>query len=209
MSVAGKRRPALDGPDEHDGGENRSDSEDGSDGRDAGLSRETAFEVLSCTRRRYVLRHLLAEDGHATLRDLTMFVAAWENDVPVEAVTSQQRMRVYTALRQSHLPKMDRADVLSFDPASGEVELSDDADDLEVYLDVVPGDNIPWSEYYLGLGVLGVGLTAAVWLGTFPFTVVPDVAWVGVVSLALVASATAHALRSRRTKLGAAGEPPA
>jgi hypothetical protein len=201
MSVA-RQKQAPGGTDERDGGS------DGGDGGD-GLSRETAFEVLSCTRRRYVLHHLLGEDGNATLRELTMRVAAWENGVSIEKVTSKQRMRVYTALRQSHLPKMDREGVVEFDAASGDVELSESAEDLEVYLDVVPGNEIPWSEYYLGLGALGVALTAAVWVDAFPFGVVPDVTWIGVVSMALVASATAHTVRNRRMKLGAGGEPPA
>lgn len=199
MSVASQQR-AGDARDDRD-------ARDGSAG-DTGLSRETAFEVLSCTRRRYVLHHLLADDGRATLRELTRRVAAWENDTTPDDITSQQRMRAYTALRQSHLPKMEREGVVSFDPASGDVELTDDAEALEVYLEVMPGDEIAWSDYYLGLGALGVALTAAVWVDAFPFTLVPAAAWVGVVSLAVVASGVVHALRSRHAALGAHGEPP-
>lgn len=203
MSVA-RQRPA-DAVDRTDDADDREDAENAAD---EGLSPGTAFEMLSCARRRYVLHHLLAGDGRGSLREVTTRVAAWENDVAPDEVTSKQRMRVYTALRQSHLPKMDRAGVVEFDPASGEVALTGDADALEAYLGGPPGDDLPWSEYHLGLGAVGAAVAAAVWLDAFPFAAVPAEAWLGAVSLALVASGLVHALRTRRTT-GPGGGPPA
>jgi len=175
-----------------------------------GVTQEVAFEVLSSQRRRHVLHHLLQlPDGSAKLRDLTSQVAAWENETTPELVTSKQRMRVYTALRQSHLPKMDREGVVRFDPVSGLVELTEDAAQLEVYLDVVPHNEIPWSQYYLGLGAIGVALTSALWVNAFPFTLLPDLVWTGVLAVALTVSGLAHTLRNRAMKLGKEGRPPA
>lgn len=181
---------------------------DGPDG--VGLSREVAFDVLSSQRRRHVLHYLLQDDaGEAQLRDLTTRIAAWENDTTPEEVTSKQRMRVYTALRQSHLPKMDREGVVVFDPVSGSVELTEDASQLEVYLDVVPHDEIPWSDFYLGLGVLGLGVVTLLWLEVVPFALVPDLGWAGLFAAALAASGAVHKARARRMKLGRDGSPPA
>lgn len=175
-----------------------------------GLTREVAFEVLSSQRRRYVLHHLLGdEDGTSELRELTTQIAAWENDTDPESVTSKQRMRVYTALRQSHLPKMDREGVVSFDPVSGEVELTDEAKELEVYLDVVPHDEIPWSDYYLGLGALGLVAIAFVAVGVPPFDLLPALGWAAVIGVAVTASGVAHKLHNNRMRLGSDGEPPA
>ncbi|MFB6125431.1 MAG: hypothetical protein ABEJ59_05680 [Halanaeroarchaeum sp.] len=115
----------------------------------ASLSRDVVFDVLSSTRRRYVLHYLRRNDGTTNLRELSTIIAAWEYDTTPENVTSKQRTRVYTALRQSHLPKMDREGIIEFDPSSGDVIVTPEADDLEIYLDIVPHDEIPWSTYYL------------------------------------------------------------
>lgn len=176
----------------------------------AGLTREVAFEVLSSQRRRYVLHYLLGEcDGSSELRELTTRIAAWENDTDPSSVTSKQRMRVYTALRQSHLPKMDREGVVEFDPVSGDVELTEAARNLEIYLDVVPHDEIPWSDYYLGLGALGLATIVLSVVGLPPFDLIPAPGWAGVVGFAVTGSGVAHKLHNRRTKPGGVGEPPA
>lgn len=174
-----------------------------------GLTQETAFEMLSCRRRRDVLHYLKQRDGEpATLRTLSVQLAAWENDVDPERVTYTQRMRVYTALRQSHLPKMDRAGVVEFDADAGTVTLTDEASELEVYLDVVPHDEIPWSKYYLGLGVLSAGLVAVTWLGVFPFSLLPCPLTAAVTTALLTASALAHWRHDVEMKLGGKGDPP-
>lgn len=173
------------------------------------LSQHVAFDVLSSRRRRYVLHFLFQdEDGQSDLRDLTMQLAAWENDVDRENVTSKQRMRVYTALRQSHLPKMDREGVVEFDTARGTVELTDEARQLEVYLDIVPHNEIPWSEYYLGLSAISLALVGAVWMDAFPFGAVPDLVWAAVIAVLFIASSVVHTHHSREMRLGVEGEPP-
>jgi hypothetical protein len=165
------------------------------------VSQADAFEVLSARRRRHVLRYLFHNEEPAELYDLTRQLAAWENDTTPEQVTSTQRMRVYTALKQSHLPKMDDHGVIEFDDDRGTVTLTSDASQLSVYLDVVPHDDIPWSRYYLGLGVFGIGVWTLVGLGVFPFSVVPE-AVVGTVLLAsFVASALVHTTHTRRLKV--------
>ena len=130
------------------------------------LSNEVVFDVLSSERRR-VLQYLLDVADRATLRDLSRTLAAWENDARTSEVTGQQRKRVYTALKQFHLPKMDRADVIDYDDDRGTVSLTEAARNLRVYLEVVPEDEIPWSEYYLGLGAVSSAAVAAVWMGAF------------------------------------------
>lgn len=175
------------------------------------LSREAAFDVLSSQRRRYVLHHLLGDEagGESELRDLTTRVAAWENDTDPERVTSKQRMRVYTALRQSHLPKMDREGVVEFDPVSGEVELTEEAEELAVYLDAVPRDGMAWSDYYLGLGALSLGLAAVALLEVFPFALLPDAAWMLAIAVLLIASGAVQKYRTRTVRHDGDGVPPA
>jgi len=176
---------------------------------DTSLSRDVVFDVLSSTRRRYVLHHLRQNDGKTNLRELSTTIAAWEYDTTPENVTSKQRTRVYTALRQSHLPKMDREGVIEFDPSSGDVTVTNEAEDLEIYLDIVPHNEIPWSTYYLGLGVLGSVVALATWLDVFPLAYIPDGVAAVLLGFILVASAAAHAVHNRKNRIGTDERPPA
>jgi hypothetical protein len=72
-------------------------------------SRDDVFTVLGNGRRRNVIRALQRADGTVEISDLAEQVAAWENDIPLNRVTYDQRKRTYTALQQFHLPKMDEA----------------------------------------------------------------------------------------------------
>ncbi|MGM0591677.1 MAG: DUF7344 domain-containing protein [Halobacteriota archaeon] len=174
----------------------------------AGVTQDLAFEVLSCRRRRHALHYLLQQQRTVELRELSTNLAAWENDVPVESVTYKQRMRVYTALRQSHLPKMDAKGVIAFDPNRGTATLTDEASELEVYLDVVPHNEIRWSKYYVGLGGLCAGLVLAGIAGVFPFSELPGMGLAGLVTTLFLVSAVIHSYHDMNNRLGRDGEPP-
>lgn len=174
-----------------------------------GLTQESAFDVLSCERRRYVLHHLFRDERTLELRELSEQVAAWENDVSVAEVTYKQRMRVYTSLRQLHLPKLDEEGLASFDRDRGTVSLTDDATELEVYLDVVPHEEIRWSKYYLGLGVLSAAAIMASVVGVFPFSVIPGLVWACFITALLLVSAAVHTRHDANNRLGEGEKPPA
>jgi len=79
------------------------------------------FEVLGNDRRRRVLRYITSPgtDEVVTLRKLAGHIAALENEIPEDQLGSQQRKRVYIALYQCHLPRMDDAGVLEFEKTPG------------------------------------------------------------------------------------------
>ena len=172
------------------------------------LSQDEAFEMLSCRRRRYVLHYLKQRGRPVALRDLVTHVAAWENGVSPADVTYDQRMRVYTALRQSHLPKLDDGGVVAFDADRGTVAPTDAASELEVYLEVVPHDDIPWSRYYVGLGVLCLGFVAGMWMGITPFAAIPPLVGAAVVTALFTVSAAFHVRYDERMRLGTGSGPP-
>ena len=82
--------------------------------RSGSPTEQEVFDILSNRRRRYALYALLNDDT-TTIGSLAERIAAWENDCPVDEVTSTERKRVYTALQQSHLPKLERTGLISFD----------------------------------------------------------------------------------------------
>jgi hypothetical protein len=194
----------------HDGGgpgEGDSTAGDGTSAGDEPTENEL-FDILSNRRRRYALHQLTRVDGEVELGPLAEQVAAWENDVAVDEVTSAERKRVYTALQQSHLPKLDEAGVVDFDKRAGTITPTPVMAELDVYLDVVRGRDIPWSEYYLALSAVGAAVLAGAWIDAPVFGVLPDLAWASLVVAAFLCSSIAHVYFTRHVRLGAGATPP-
>lgn len=102
------------------------------------IQKDDAFHVLQNARRRAVLRYLLdhEEQGAFRMRDLAEEVAAWEHGTTVRQLSSDERQRVYIALYQSHLPKLDDHDIIDYDQSRGVVEPTPLIYALEPFLDV-------------------------------------------------------------------------
>ena len=165
------------------------------------LDREIVFSILSNRRRRYVLYFLRSRDEPVELRELSERIAAWENDCDSEEVTSKERKRVYTALHQSHLPKMDRAGVVNYDPARGTIELTEASSSFDVYLEVVPRSELDWGEFYLGLGALGTAVATLVALGVYPFRLLSPVAYLFLFALGALVVGGVRTYRRHRARV--------
>ena len=129
--------------------------------------KDEIFHILQNQRRRYVLRYLEGVEGQVQMRDIAEQVAAWEHDTTLDALTSNQRQRVYIALYQAHLPKLDEKGIIEYNQNRGIVERTARADQLTKYLDIPvsgsddeedAGTETPWEAYYLAASVLGSGL---------------------------------------------------
>lgn len=170
------------------------------------------FEVLANRRRRYALHALKRDASEAEtqvdLGRLAEQVAAWENQIELQEVSYDERKRVYTALQQSHLPKMDEAGIVSYNKDRGVVEPTPAMEDVEIYMDVIHGNEIPWSEYYLGLSMVSAALYAAVWMGVYPFTLLPDLSWGVFIVVAFLVSALGHRYYTSQMRLGDGEVPP-
>lgn len=156
------------------------------------LSEAQVFDAAKNLRRRYALYYLKSEGGSVELGDLAEQIAAWENDTTVEEVTADQRKSVYSALYQTHLPKLEEAGILTYDRGSNVVRFTEHAENLDLYLASDPRTTLRWERLYLGLGtgaVLVVGLSG---LGVGPFATISGLAWAGIVAVAFVAVALAH-----------------
>jgi DNA-binding transcriptional ArsR family regulator len=171
------------------------------------LSKDTIFSMLSNQRRRHVLHYLKRNTGPATIRDLAEQIAAWENGIDIQELSYKQRKRVYTSLHQTHLPKLDDCGIVEYNRDRGVVTLTDRVSELNVYLEVVPKNDIPWSDYYLGLAGVALALVTVAWLDIAPFTLLPDIAYAALVAVVLGVSAGFHAVNSRRNLLGGTDQP--
>jgi len=145
------------------------------------LSKDQIFHILQVQRRRDVLRYLKGTEGPVRMRDVAEQVAAWEHDTTVAALTSEERQRVYIALYQAHLPKLDTEGIIDYQQSRGIVERTPVADQFDPYLETPePDDDIgdvdaeptegtnQWPIYYFGasgvsaLLIGGVALQAPV-----------------------------------------------
>ncbi|AZQ16203.1 hypothetical protein DOS48_14580 (plasmid) [Halorubrum sp. PV6] len=169
------------------------------------LSSDEVHDLLSNPRRRHTLHIMKRDDGTAELSSIAEQVAAWENEKPRSEVTSQERHLVYTSIQQNHIPRLERAGVITHQ--RGELELTDEAEELDIYMDIVPRSSIPWGEYYLGLSAFSLALVAAVWVGIFPASV-PDLAWAALIGILFAGSAAYHVYKSREMLLGDNEKPP-
>jgi hypothetical protein len=173
------------------------------------VSEDELFDVLANQRRRFAVHLLKREEKERfEIGDMAEQIAAWENGIDTAEITGNERKRVYTALQQSHLPKMDDAGVVDFNKDRGIVEPTPALQNVDLYMDVVEGKEIPWSTYYLGLSGVAVALTGAVWLGAWPFVLLPDMAWTVAIVVAFAFSAITHKYYTAEMKVGEPEEPP-
>jgi hypothetical protein len=176
--------------------------------QDGTLSNDVLYDALSQKRRRYALHYLKQCDESVTVQELAEQVAAWENDKGVDELTSQERKRVYIALYQSHLSTMDEEGLVDYDDDDGTVELSEPMREMDLYLEVVPEESVPWSIYYAGLTLANATVLVLAWFEIRPFTMLPDLAWGAVVLVSFGVSAFVQFYYSRQMHIGDEGPPP-
>lgn len=165
------------------------------------LSRNDLFEMLSNERRRCVLYYLQQREGPVPLTDVVDYVTAWQYDQPLSQLDSRQRMCVYSALHQAHLPKLDAAGFIDYDTDNGTIAARDEIEYARLYLEYDPGNDISWSTLYAGLVGIGVVLGAASQLSVGPFGWLAGGTLVWFL-LAIFGIATlAHAVHEWRNKL--------
>jgi len=172
------------------------------------LSRNEAFELLSNERRRYAIHYIKQSGGPVELGALSERVAAWENETSINEVSSDERKCVYTSLQQFHLPKMAEEEVIEFDDRQGTVALSARAEDLDVYLEVVDGWDIPWSEYYLGLAAVNLALVVSSVSSIYPISMLSSASWAVFAAVTFLVSALLHTYFSTEMRLGQGDKPP-
>jgi len=133
------------------------------EGDDEPLSTGDIYFTLSNCRRRFLIQYLSRQEP-TSVTELSRVIAAWENETPAEELSYDERKTVYTALLQTHLPKLDRMGVVEYDASRKHVRLTDRADQLRPYLeldqegtdgdDAVPYGFLVW--VLLGVAASGV-----------------------------------------------------
>jgi DNA-binding transcriptional ArsR family regulator len=142
--------------------------------KDADLSHDLIFDILSSARRRYVIYVLRREDEPMAVAELAEIVAAWENDTTVDQLDSQERKRVYVSLYQTHIPKLAEAGIVDHDRDTGNVYLTDTAFEVDRYLSDPDEEPFPVQYVYATLVVLSLVALALAWFDVALFGAVGD-----------------------------------
>jgi DNA-binding transcriptional ArsR family regulator len=161
------------------------------------LTQDVVFEVLSSTRRRQVLS-LLKNEGPMELTELAEHVAARENDTTVENLTKQQRKRVYVSLYQTHVPKLEDADLVEYDQDSGIVQLKARAAAVDRYLG--EEDRFQWQYVYVTVAAVGLVLVVLANTNVWLFGSISQGTVAVALAVAFAATAIAHAASWARTQ---------
>lgn len=120
-------------------------------------------EVLSNSRRQHAIEILRDAGGKLSARELSERIA--EAETGESPPPSNIRQSVYVSLHQTHLPKLDDLGIVNYDSDSKTIELLDRAREVSIYLETVSKYGLSWSEYYLGVSLLGLLLIIASEMG--------------------------------------------
>lgn len=101
-----------------------------------------------------------------------------EHESDDDTYTTQDRKRMYVALYQNHLPKMDDVGIVEYNSRSGHVRLTPAFGQIEPYLYDRQNSSIRWHHVYLSAGLLGVGIGVSGYL----WSSIPAVGWFGMLA---------------------------
>lgn len=171
------------------------------------LSEEVIFDMLQNSRRRYSIDYLKQENSPVELRTLVDQIAAWETDKEPWEVSSNERQRVHVSLLQSHIPALSEAGLVQYDREAKTLKLTEQAESLDMYLEVFPEGDIDWGEYYWGVLLFNTAIFGLAWFDFHPFGAIPAGAWVIFVPTVFLLAATLHYWVQQKHQLGS-GLPP-
>lgn len=149
--------------------------------------------LLSNERRQHVIEYLRKAGGTMSTGELARRIAVaetGESPPPKNIVKS-----VDVALHQTHLPKLDDAQLVVYDTDTMTVELLERGEDVGVYMETVERPAIAWSEYYLGISVLGLLLIIAAEIGVPVLTAIGSLWLATATFVAILTSAVYHTSR--------------
>ncbi len=151
------------------------------------LSKSDIFGVLQNDRRRCILE-LLNKQEKLSIRALSEEIARLESGA--EEPNSSVRKSIYISLLQTHIPKMESLNLISFNREKDSIELLPAARDFDFYIETVKKGDIPLSQFYLGLSTLAVVGSFAIFTDLVKW--ITSSQWMLFISIIFLASSLAH-----------------
>lgn len=171
------------------------------------INEDKLFSLFSNRRRRFVLDIISKSGGTAKIGEIADKIVDWETKADFDSLSSS-RKNVYTSLQQNHLPKMEEAGVIQYNKEIGTVELTENAKEYSIYLEVVRSRDIPWSQYYFTLSTLSMLLVFLVSIDVISVGFLSNFSWGIFISVLFFVSSLINFYIDRYQKLGSSGPPP-
>ncbi|WP_372909932.1 hypothetical protein [Salinigranum sp.] len=167
--------------------------------RESSLAETEIHDVLRNDRRRLVLERLAETEERQSVSDLAEYIAGVESGE--QPPPRNVRQSVYVSLHQTHLPKLDDLGIVTYDANAKTVERAENADDVAVYMEVVPKNALSWAAYYFTVSLLGVLTLLAHRVGVPVLSGVDATLLGGFLFSVICVSAAYHHLTQRDTAL--------
>jgi hypothetical protein len=92
-------------------------------------------DLVSNTRRRLLLKRLVEKGGESSLEDVISYICVNEDDEEC-----RNRKSVYISLKQTHIPKLEKARIVAFDRHTNTLRLEERyIKDVKMYVEFVEG----------------------------------------------------------------------
>jgi heme exporter protein D len=151
-------------------------------------------EALRNLRRRYVVYCLSHEDGPVAVDELAEVIAGWESENG--EITAAHRKSVYSALHQTHLPKLESVGLVVYDRDAMRVRLTETAQCINFASDVYR--SLLWPRRYLAVCGVGALLLLVRLFAVGPFAALGWAAYAVAVLVLVGGLAGAHLVATRR-----------
>ena len=97
----------------------------------------TALDVCEHKHRRIVLATLVDQQQSAPINDLTNAIVKHNHHIPLAEASSEAVTEIQTALHHVHLPKLEEAELIEYDPERQVVEPTAQFDQEGSHLSVI------------------------------------------------------------------------
>ena len=164
------------------------------------LPEHEIHDVLRNKRRTRTLQYLRENDETVTLRELSEALASIETGE--SPPPRSNRESVYNSLHQTHLPKLDDLGIVQYEQDRKIVHLLNDAEQVEVYMEVVPNRGVTYATYYFIIGVIALVVISLSSLGLPLFATLSVPVWVGGFFALYVVSGLFHLRSQQKFRLG-------
>lgn len=153
------------------------------------LSTDEKYAILSNRRRRIAIRTLHNNQGRLAVRELAEVIVADEKDMDPSQVSYEEQRGVYHTLIRTHLPRLEKAGLVNYDPDENTISPGEQLDEMARILESRENKTIvwslesrgakriSWSSYYLLLSILWLGIVTASGIGIFPFSALQPLGW--------------------------------
>jgi hypothetical protein len=119
------------------------------------MAEPSILQIIQNERRKKVIEVLMELNGRADVREVVRRVAERESG---GEPSGKLKKSVYVSIIQVHIPKMEEAGLIKYDPQMSVLQLNKLPSELKYYLEVVEEGDIPWSMYYLILSSVGLAV---------------------------------------------------